>query len=236
MAINRTIDRSQQLKEDPSGEVQHIAFPPRNRPEVEQPSVRPKIQPQAPQAKTEVEKDPENAQIVLPSGFVPYTFKELSVKPILGIHQAKFNTAARLGSTRTLVDCISSLLPEGISALDLTVSDFRWLLYYLRTVNFANTPLIMTATCRDPEHLAKVQRKELPESTLKTISTLNRSTLEEKDLDIALLEELVQSEPELDSSELGFATMRDTLEIIEAADKYASDEEREEQEFLMELA
>ncbi len=193
---------------------------------------------QAAAPKPEVERDPELTTIDLPSGFVPYTWKALSVKPLKGIHQAKFNAAARLQSTRALVEAISTLLPSDIRAEDLTTSDFRWLIYYLRVHNYATTPVQITAICRDPDHLQKVHDKELPEASLRNIGSLNASLIEETPLDIEALEENIKSEPCLVESgiELGFATMADTLKVLDLIENEKDSIRSEELQFIGEMA
>lgn len=163
------------------------------------------------------EQNPEYTRLDLPSNYGPYAFKDLYVGVIRGIHQAKFAKAHKLRQSRLVVETVNSLL-RGASALDLTPSDFRWLMYYLRKTNYVKTPLMVTAFCTNEKHLTKVAENQLPPSSLENAGTLNSSMLDEKALDMAHVAKLAEH-PGLLDLRLGFPTMRDTLTAVEKDDE-----------------
>lgn len=163
------------------------------------------------------EQSPEYTRLELPSNYVPYTFKDVYAGTIRGIHQAKFAKAHKLRQARLVVETVNSLM-RGASAFDLTPSDFRWLMYYLRKTNYVKTPLLVTAFCTNETHLSAVAEGRLQPSTLENAGTLNSSMLEEKALDVNRLAERAEN-PALIDLRLGFPTMQDTLLAVEKDDE-----------------
>lgn len=180
------------------------------------------------------EVDPDLIAVTLPSNFEPYAFKTLHVRAIKAKHQAKFHAAARRKSLHMLVETISSLL-DGVSAFDLTVPDFRWLLYYLRKTNYVKVPLIITAWCSAEEHLLDIQSGKKQAETLKNLGSLNQSTLEEKALDVETLHDWISKDEYLSVTDLGWQTMRDAVEAL-AFEEDAGDEGAEDTVWLAEMA
>lgn len=134
----------------------------------------------APVVKPECETNPEADSIQLPSGFQFYTQKSLSLKPLRGLHQAKFTRAARERSNKHMLDAISTLLPPNWSAYDLTIQDFYWILYYLRINCYTKTSFLHTAVCTSHDHLSKVNSGEWAKSTLTTVVPITKTTLKDK--------------------------------------------------------
>ena len=136
--------------------------------------------------------DPKYLHADLPSNFYFYDFDTLGVGPVLGFHQAKFSRAAKEKRTRYMVDAVSTLLPEGISAWDLTIPDFYWLLYWIRMTYYTKVQLIHTAVCTNPKHIHRIQKGELPKETLVSVHTLSKSILSEEVFDHKPLEKFLE--------------------------------------------
>lgn len=135
-------------------------------------------------AKPEVERDGEQVSVDLPSKFVFYSeLKSLSVKPIRGIHQAKFARSAREKSNRHMADAISSLLPDNVSAYDLTLPDYYWLLYFLRLTFYPKSALIHRSVCTNPDHVLAVAQKKKAKDSLITVTTISKSNLKDIEFD-----------------------------------------------------
>jgi len=130
---------------------------------------------QQPQA----ELSPEFQSVDLPSNFFFYPFKQLSVKPVLGIHQAKFNAAYKSSSLKMTTETISSLLSDNVSAFDLTVNDFYYILYYLRINCYSKVPYSHRWTCNNASHVLAVSEGKKHKDTLKNMDIVSRTTLKE---------------------------------------------------------
>lgn len=163
------------------------------------------------------EEDPNLDPIELPSEFAPYTFKQIYARPIRAKHQAKFAVAAERKNLRMVVETIGSLI-EGCSAYDLTAADFKWLMYYLRRVNYVKVPLTVTMFCSNPKHIEQVAKEEVDGRSLENLTTLDRSVLEERALDMNAVNAVVDASPFLQTLRLGFPMMSDTVEAAESDD------------------
>lgn len=166
--------------------------------------------------KVEAEKNPELTSVTPPSQFYFYTFDELAIKRMRGIHQAKMNTAATQESLKLTVEAVSSLL--SVSAYDLTIPDFYWVLYWLRQNSYLKTPLTHTARCRDTDHLIAVAKGDKPEKSLYSVSIVNSTVLTERPLDTKALDAYVPP-AELADIPLYVCTMRDMVDVIEFEDR-----------------
>ena len=169
--------------------------------------------------KSPLESDPTRYRADLTSNFYKLPFTTLSVGPVLGTHQAKFYRAARESKTRYLVEGVSSLLDPGVSAFDLSVEDFTWLLYFIRAVHYTKVQLMHRGVCTNYKHLAAVSAGTKPENSLETISVLTKTNLKETVLDVAKIEEYLASVDtsflDNDGWVLHFPTMRDLVEMEE---------------------
>lgn len=186
---------------------------------------------------SDAERNADLVSVELPSQFFFYPFKDISVGSIRIKHQAKFARAAKEESTLITCETVSSLLGDGISALDLTIPDFFWILYWLRLNNFAKNPLTHKAVCSNPAHVLAVRNGEKPADSLVTIDIVNKSSIKETKLDVEKLQKFLD---EADVSELtagGFClsapTMRDTVEL---EDKWLGRDGFDEKEFLADMA
>lgn len=141
--------------------------------------------------KSTSQTDSAYSSVDLPSNFAFYPFKQLSVRPLKAIDQAKLHQAALRKSLRHTVEAISSTLGDGVSAYDLTPQDFYFLMYWQRTNSFLKVPLVVKGYCTDVDHNLKVTVgtpnaegvvEKLPESTLELVVTVNKTTLDVKNL------------------------------------------------------
>lgn len=177
------------------------------------------------------ERDPGYMSVGLPSKFVPYNFKELSLKTLQGIHIAKFHRANKEDNLRLIVEAIGSTLEPGVSAFDLTPADFYYLMYWQRVNSFPKNRMLIETFCNDIDHNNEVSigvkgpdgefiRDEKNNIVKKAKETLeikdyvSMTTLEIKDL------EPFDPRPFAELSEkygLGFETMQDVVDVMETA-------------------
>lgn len=165
---------------------------------------------------TAADKDAGVCSVWLPSGFYFYDFSSLSVAfPLKGRHQAKFNKAHEERSIRYTVEAITSCLGDGINSMDLTPNDFYFVMYWLRLVSYTKSPYLHTVVCESDNHLDMVDQGKVSEDTLKSIHTVNNTSLLETSFDPSRLEAL--KTPELDSLGLVLrpATMADVVAFSE---------------------
>lgn len=168
--------------------------------------------------------------VALPSKFAFYDFPDLYVGNLTGANVSKFFAAYSQQSMPILVEAISSILTttapqyKGQSiAHKLTIPDFYWVLYYLRSTQVSKVSFTHKTTCRNPEHHAKVQAKQSSPESLRIVETIANSQLVTKefekvpDLDAynALMPEGVYLSP---------STMMDTIHAVEDPDFGRSDE------------
>lgn len=172
--------------------------------------------PPAPTVKTASEVSPEFFPVTPPSLFYFYPFKDMALKHIRGVHQAKFNAAASRESLRLTVDAMSSLMNQ--SAYDLTIPDFYWCLYWERRNSYLKTPLTVSSRCRNKDHLLQVASGAVSEKTLHTVTILNSTLLKERPLDLEKMAAYVPP-PELEGIPLYTTTMRDMVDISEQQDR-----------------
>lgn len=193
--------------------------------------------PGTPRQLVAAETDPNMISVELPSGFYFYPFKELSVAPIRIKHQAKFARANRERSTRITVECITSLLGDGISAMDLTIPDFYWLLYWLRLNNYSKSPLTHRAQCTDPQHVLDVAEGRKDRASLFTISIVNQTNLKEKFLDQDAVSKFLATADVEEFESAGYVLssprMRDTVEVEE---KWVNRDDFDELEYVADAA
>lgn len=201
---------------------------------VQQPRVAPQIQPSP---RSAGEKSPVMTSVELPSQFFFYPFKEIAVGNVRIAHQAKFARAAAEESTQITCEAVSSLLSDDISALDLTIPDFFWILYWLRLNNYSKNKMTYKAVCSNRDHLTKVENGELPAESLVTTDIVNKTDLKETQLDIEKLQAFLDTADVSELTEGGYVlsapTMRDTIEL---EDKWLGKDGFSENEYLADLA
>ncbi len=160
-------------------------------------------------------KDPELVAVFLPSGFHPYPFKEMYLRPIRGRHQARFAQAANLDNVKLVTDTVTSLIEAGVDALDLTPNDFQYTMYWLRLNCYGKIPFTVKSVCSDVDHVEKVTDGSMSPESLVTVDIVDRTKLKEVTFDPAVLDGFDGSL--LDGTEwrLGHPRQRDVNELIE---------------------
>lgn len=181
--------------------------------------------------KPDAEKSADFYSVKLPSNFYFYDFKELSVKKVTGRVQAKFTRAGAEGNARYLVEGVSFLLGDNVSAFDLTAYDFKWLLHFILLLSYPASPRRTVVECRNPEHIEKVDAGEMPEASLRSILSYDRPVLKETIFNPEKLESL-DLKPLADYN-LGIYTMRDAVDWEE---NYSDRGNNEEDVFIYDLA
>lgn len=187
--------------------------------------------------KPSVETDPDFHSLSLPSNFIFYDFTSLSAGNVRGRHQAKFSAAAKNSSTRMVVETISSLLGDNISAAQLTIPDFYFVMYQLRLNCMGSVPLMVRTNCSNPDHVLAVADGKKDRKTLTSEMLVNKSTLKETYLEQSEVDEFLSRPEVLELKELGLELdaprMADSIELEENwFDKPGYDEV----EFLADLA
>lgn len=173
----------------------------------------------------------------LPSKFLFYRFKGTSVSAIRGKHQAKFASAAKRKDTRLSVEAVTSLLGDGVSAAELTVPDFFFVLYWLRLNSSSSSPMRVRAPCSNPTHVLEVAENQKPLESLYTTTLINSTRLKQSEIDPSVVAEFLQRPEVLLLREAGFnltaPRMQDSVELEE---KWVGKPEYDEVEFLAEFA
>lgn len=175
----------------------------------------------------------------LPSGHLFYDFQSVSATSIRGRNQAKFSAAAKQKRTRLTVEAVTSLLGDGVDAASLTVSDFFFVMYWLRLNGAGTSQFRVKAGCYDPQHVLDVAQKRKPVESLYTVELVSKTNLKETELDKELVKTFFEEHKggieEL--ARLGFAlTAPRMYDSIELEEKWDGKPEFDEVEFLSELA
>lgn len=185
--------------------------------------------------------DGESLSLALPSRFAYYGFKDVYIQPFRARHLAKLQKAHREQSLLPIVEAVSAVMyttePSYAGrplAFDLSLPDFYMALYWLRMNSFTKSNYVHKTVCPNPEHIAKVERGELNEDTLKIQQIITKSELE-----VVELEKIPDPEiyhfPDVPSLVFRPPTMRDVVEFSEAPE-LRDDDQREEFTFLAQLA
>lgn len=121
-------------------------------------------------------------QIFLPSRYEFYDIKHSMVKPMTGFHQSKFFRAAHEKSDLHMVNAINTLLEGGLTAGELTIPDFYFVMYWLRLNSYTRTQMVHRGVCNNPAHLQDVYEKKKEKESLVTVSQVPRTILETTEL------------------------------------------------------
>ena len=193
-------------------------------PKQDQPVSNVKVRPD--ESKVEIsaaKSDASATAIFLPSRCEFYPFSHISLKRPKGFHQAKFHRAAVEQKDRHVADALSSLMPDGIRAEDLTIPDFYFVMYWLRLNSYTKTDLVHHGVCNNPDHVKAVRDKKKDKDTLITIEIISRTRLEQTELPENYLDGFEDSLKSL-SDELrpkGYTlTAPRMFDVIELAEEY----------------
>lgn len=97
---------------------------------------------------TEQPKDSRFFSIgALPSGYHPYNFKELLIRPFSFAELKLISRAAQTQTNQNIIHAVNNCI--NVDAFDLTVGDFYYILFWLRVNSYPKTPWIVEWTCRN---------------------------------------------------------------------------------------
>ncbi len=119
---------------------------------------------------------------ILPSKCLVYTEKSVAVRPFEVPEINKIHRAIVEKTIRHEVDAMSACL--SISAYQLTLGDFYWLMYWEYVNSYKRMPKTVSWRCSNPEHLEKVVSLETGPETLQNTEVITNSHLKEEALDI----------------------------------------------------
>lgn len=156
--------------------------------------------------------DPRFVSIDLPSNFIFYPFKTISVKPIGLNQQRKLSRGFAVGSMKIIIEAINTCIDQDI--YQLTIGDFWYLMFWLKINSFKKSTWKIKYECESPEHIQGILEKKFdPESLTNTLEVTN-SIIKEHQLKITE-EELQGYLESLDVSKhihLYVATVQDLVE------------------------
>jgi len=147
------------------------------------------------------ETDNAFTQIQLPSKFIFYQFKTISIRRLRLPELKKLHRATVISDFKTLAEAVGQTIDRPV--FDLTLGDFWFILYWLRLNSYSRAPYIVNYQCSNPEHINLTQDdvvlkdnsftklKEAPTLDPKTLSNsviINQNSLEEITLDEPTIE------------------------------------------------
>ena len=160
---------------------------------------------------TQADRDARYFSLSLPSNFYWYPFKKLTASLITGVQQMKLERAANQDSSRFTVEAVTSALGDGVNAMDLTLQDFYYVMYWLRLASYTKFDFDHVAICRHPDHLRDVAEKKKPATSLKTVTVLKSTQITETPfVPFEISEELKAS-----GLRVGPARMSDVVDLSE---------------------
>ena len=83
----------------------------------------------------------------LPSGYAPYDFDELMIRPFSFVELKLLSRAAQTKTDMNVVHAVNNCVSE--DAFNLTVGDFYYVLFWLRVNSYPKTPWTVSWTCRN---------------------------------------------------------------------------------------
>lgn len=178
--------------------------------------------------------DPTAVTVFLPSKGMFYDFTTLAIKPVRGYHQSKFSRAAKEKLTRHIVEAVTTLLPDGVDAMDLTVPDFYFLLYWLRLNCYTKAQLVHRGVCQHHDHVRKVREGELKPESLVTLVTIGKTSLKQTEIDPNYLEGFIP-DAQLDASGLDLYPLR-MRDVVDMEENLSDSENFIEVEYIADLA
>ncbi len=152
----------------------------------------------------------------LPSKFIFYNFDSLSIRTLTLGELKKIYRSHTTRSLRDLVEAIG--LTIDVPAMDLTVGDFWYLMYWQRLNSYKKSPLNVNYVCDNPDHTLMVRKQQLPESSLEHSQIVSKSDLVVDIIsedDFAVIEALINQARADYNLYLFPQTMRDVVESTE---------------------
>ena len=182
----------------------------------------------------DADRKAEYFSLNLPSGFAFYPFKALSVTLVKGLQQSKFSRAAKESNLRYTVEAISSCLGDGVNAMDLSIQDFFYVMYWLRLASYTKFDFTHVAICNNAKHVEDVIKGVKDARGLQSVHIIKNTQLEETLLDVDALNSLSLPALAEEGIQLGYASMRDTVTFSEDFDR--KDPSYKDDQYLCDMA
>lgn len=134
---------------------------------------------------TELQESDRNAAflpVALPSNFVFYPFKEVHVRLVTGLQQAKFSQAAKSKNFRYTVEAVNVSFANRLNAMDLVLQDFFYVAYFLRLASYTRSQFRHVGLCTNPEHLKRIAEGKAKPESIQALAVINRTDLTETTL------------------------------------------------------
>ena len=128
-------------------------------------------------------RDLQFFSLALPSRFFWYDFDEISFRLVNGRAQAKFTKAAAENNHAVFLEALTALCATPERFNQLTISDYQYVMYWLRLSSYTAGRLNAQHLCTNPSHRQKVAEGVLSSDTLITPVSIARSSFEETLLD-----------------------------------------------------
>ena len=174
--------------------------------------------------------DGEYVEVELPSNFLFYDFKHLYIKTLKMKNIRKLIQGQSNKNVRYMAEVLNSCIRcENPQITDLvyrlTQEDFTYLMYWERLHSLPAMPFNHVCECTNPEHIANVEKENLPEKSLLftqqiTKSTLNTVFLELKSFEIDqskyISPNFSQAYP---SAKVKVPKVKDYLDMLDLAEK-----------------
>ncbi len=113
------------------------------------------------------------------------------------------------------MEAISSLLGDGVSAMDLTLEDFFFVMYWIRLVAYTKSQYIHRVSCKSDKHLAMIKSGVVDETTLVSSHFVSATNLTETYFDPTLLNSMTFENLTKEGITLRPPVMRDVVEFSE---------------------
>jgi len=160
--------------------------------------------------------DADYVNISLPSNFHFYDFKTLSIRPLKAKEILKIYKASRTNSFLMLVQAIAPCIDKDI--MKLTIGDFWSVMYWLKLNSFTKSPIQVTWECRDEKHIEQVNAGTLEPKSLNNHDIINKTLIEEVQLDTDKLDAALLSLGVISRFKLNPSTIGDTCEAVDLMD------------------
>ena len=124
-----------------------------------------------------------HSDITLPSECVAYEWKDIQIRRFT-VNEIRGMIRARTsGNLRHLIRAVDGTITRPIT--DLTTGDFWFIMYWHRINSYKKTPFLLSWTCTNHDHLARVENGEVAKETLKQVMQVTNSNLNTVQIDVS---------------------------------------------------
>lgn len=180
-------------------------------------------------------KNPQMESVDLPSLFAFYPFKKLFIRKFNVDDLLKIYDARAKRRFRHLVEAVSGTLHQ-VSAFDLTLEDFWYLLYWHRLNSYRKSPYKIDWLCSAPGHVKDVEDKKKEPKTLQNDIILSRSSIEVIDLEVeraTLIVNAIKAEYDISVTPTMMHSYVEMMEAVEEEEKKPDDDKMAESEMML---